>query len=236
MTSMSQVIILFRLQKIDTQRDQIASRLAEIQNLLNSNQIIQHAQEILAQAEQSLQTTHQSLKAIEDTVQTQRNKLEQNEGALYGGKIHIPKELQDLQNEVASLKKHLSTLEDQQFEVMMALEQSEADHNSALELMHSAQAQFAQQKASLLGEQMTLTKELNRLDAERQATVAPVSPENLKIYEHLRLQKHGVAIASLSDDACDACGATLTPAEKQIARSPSQIFICPSCGRILYAG
>ena len=86
--------------------------------------------------------------------------------------------MQDLQNEVASLKKHLSSLEDQQFEVMMALEQSEADHNHALELMQAAQAQFAQQKAGLLGEQMTLTKELNRLDSEHQATVTPVSPEN----------------------------------------------------------
>jgi len=233
---MSQVIILFRLQKIDTQRDQISVRIAEISRLIESNQTIRHAQEVLTQAEQSLKAAQKSLKTIEDAVQAQRNKLEQGERALYGGRIHIPKELQDLQNDVLSLKKHLATLEDQQLEAMLAQEQSEAVHQQALELMKVAQAQFAQEKAGLSGEQMTLTKELSRLDAERQATVAPVSPENLKLYERLRLQKRGMAIASLSDDGCDACGATLTPADKQIARSPSQIFYCPSCGRILYAG
>jgi uncharacterized protein len=233
---MSQVLILYRLQKIDSQRDQIKTRLIEIEKLLNSDQALQNAQHDLKQADAIVAKSLQALKLIEDAVQAQRIKLEQDEASLYGGRIHNPKELQDLQAEVASLKKHLASLEDDQLEAMLILEQDEITHKDVASKLKDAQNLFASQKAGLLGEQMAITKDLTRLDAERQATVSAVLPENQKLYERLRQQKRGLAVASLSDDSCDACGSTITPGEHQTSRSPSVIFFCPSCGRILYAG
>jgi predicted nucleic acid-binding Zn-ribbon protein len=58
----------------------------------------------------------------------------------------------------------------------------------------------------------------------------------LEMYENLRQQKRGVAIAEISDNACAACGTTLTAALQQSARSATTLTHCPSCGRILYAG
>jgi predicted nucleic acid-binding Zn-ribbon protein len=234
--AMSQVLILYRLQKIDSQRDQIAARMAEIQLLLSNNQVLIDAKNNLTQAEQALLTVRRSLRLIEDTVQAKRIKLEQDESSLYGGRIRNPKELQDLQNEVASLKRRLAELEEEQFNAMISVEQAEAVHTAAAKQMQVAQSGFDQLKASLTGEQMALTRDINRLESERQATSVAVSPENQKLYERLRQQKRGLAVASLTDDACDSCGATLTPADKQSSRSPTQIFFCPSCGRILYAG
>lgn len=233
---MSQVLILYRLQKIDTQRDQITARLVEIQNQLNSSAAMVNAQAAFDQASQNLAASRRVLHSAEDAVQLKRIKLEQDESALYGGRIRNPKELQDLQNEVASLKKHLAELEDQQLEAMVALEQVETGHGHAAKSFEAAKSAFAQQKASLEHEQATLKHDLVRLESERQAAASAVSAENQKLYERLRQQKRGLAVASLSDDSCDACGSTLTPGEKQASRSPSQIFLCPSCGRILYAG
>lgn len=233
---MSQVLILYRLQKIDSQRDQIKARLIEIEKLLNSDQAVHNALKDLKQAEEIIAKSRQALQLVEDAVQAQRIKLEQDESALYGGRIHNPKELQDLQAEVASLKKHLASLEDDQLDAMLILEQNENSHKDVENKYKTAQNLFASQKAGLLGEQMALTKDLNRLDAERLATAAAVLPENQKLYERLRQQKRGLAVASLSDNSCDACGSILTPGDHQTSRSPSIIFFCPSCGRILYAG
>ena len=77
---------------------------------------------------------------------------------------------------------------------------------------------------------------MDRLETERQAVVASISSDTLKLYERLRQQKRGLAVTTAKDASCDTCGATLTAAEWQLARSPGQMSYCPSCGRILYAG
>jgi uncharacterized protein involved in exopolysaccharide biosynthesis len=46
----------------------------------------------------------------------------------------------------------------------------------------------------------------------------------------------GLALATVADESCEACGSSLTPAEIQAAKAPGRITLCPSCGRILYAG
>jgi len=54
-------------------------------------------------------------------------------------------------------------------------------------------------------------------------------------YESLRQKKKGVAISKVEDQTCSICGATLTPAECQVAKSQNKNIQCPSCGRLLYA-
>jgi uncharacterized protein len=98
------------------------------------------------------------------------------------------------------------------------------------------QAHSASQSAALLGEQDTLHREVTRLDSERQAVAVAIPPSDIELYNHLRKNKRGVAVAVVSEESCLACGAGLTPAECQSARSPSQLVYCSSCGRILYAG
>ena len=87
----------------------------------------------------------------------------------------------------------------------------------------------------MTAEQSELNKDLERLDAERSAALSPLDPSLLTVYDGLRQQKRGLAIAAVSDGACAACGTTLTPAQLQSARSTAQLNNCPTCGRILYA-
>jgi uncharacterized protein len=233
---MSQVLNLYRLQKIDSRRDHISSRLAEIDKLLSENEVLRQARERAENAKQTLHQAHTQLKLLEDSVQSQQIKIEQNNAALYGGRIHNPKELKDLQDDIASLKRHLATLEDQQLDAMITMESMEAQSNSAQNDLQTVLAQTISSNSTLVGEQTSLRKELERMETEHQAVVTSISPDVLKQYERLRQQKRGLAVTTAKDASCDTCGATLTPAEWQIARSPGQMSFCPSCGRILYAG
>jgi predicted nucleic acid-binding Zn-ribbon protein len=236
MTDMSQVITLFRLQKIDTRRDHIALRLGEIEKILSEDLALLQAQNQQVETEQVLQQKRKSLNHAEDAVQAQMTKIEQADTALYGGRIRNPKELQDLQNDVRSLKRYLATLEDEQLEAMVALEDTETQLQTATTALQLAEAKSEGQHATLVAEKTALLKEREKLDAERQAAIGAISEDTLKIYERLRLQRRGVAVAAVVDRACEACGVTLSPAEWQIARSPTQITYCSTCGRILYAG
>ncbi len=233
---MNQVLDLFRLQKIDTRRDQISTRLVEIEKKLAEDQLLRQAQKQLKDAEQAVNHARQTLKLAEDAVQAQHIKIEQDTTSLYSGRIHSPKELQDLQQEITALKKYLIILEDQQLETMIALENAEELCAKAEENRRDVQAKLVNAHSTLVGEQYTLNKEYERLDTERLAIINTLPEDMHKLFDRLRLQKRGLAVTTVHDDYCDACGTTLTPAEMQIARSPGQISYCPTCGRIIYAG
>jgi predicted nucleic acid-binding Zn-ribbon protein len=87
----------------------------------------------------------------------------------------------------------------------------------------------------LTQESETLRKGLERLNSERQAVVTDIASQALGAYEQLRKQKRGLAITTIADNSCEACGTTLTPSQQQTARSASQLFHCPTCGRILFS-
>jgi predicted nucleic acid-binding Zn-ribbon protein len=233
---MSQALHLFRLQKLDSQKDQITSRLAAIEKILAENSLVSNAQNEKTAVEQSLDQARSDLRKAEDIVQAQNIKIEQNESSLYGGKVRNPKELQDLQLEVSSLKKYLVVLEDQQLEAMLTVEDLELKQSQAVKYLSQVENQIAGQHAGLIGERSHLYRDLERIDAERKAVATAISPGNLQVYEQLRIQKGGTAVVAIDDESCTVCGATLTPADRQTARSPSQISRCPNCNRILYAG
>jgi uncharacterized protein len=233
---MSQAFNLFRLQKIDTQLDQINNRLADIEHILAANEPLRQSEEQFQNAKNHLFKMQLSLKQKEDEAQAQRIKIETNEAALYGGKVHNPKELQDLQIDIASLKKRLSALEDEQLDIMLAVEVAEKELSQSQKTFNQAQADHANRTAILAGEKSQLTKSKENLIAERNPLLNSVVPENLTIYQTLREQKKGVAVVSVEDESCSACGTTIRPVEIQAARSPQKIAFCSSCNRILYAG
>ncbi|MDD5370085.1 MAG: C4-type zinc ribbon domain-containing protein [Anaerolineaceae bacterium] len=233
---MSQSSDLFRLQKIDSQRDQAANRIREIDMIITADQTLRQAQDNLSAVTLSLKEAQKALQRAEELVQQQNTKIELNQAALYGGKVHNPKELQELQNESAALKRYLAVLEDQQLELMLALETAENLHRDAERQLKRTIGQVGEQQAELFGEREHLVKSIERLDAERQATSHSLPPDSIFLYEKLRPNKHGMAVTSVSEKTCDTCGHTLTPGEWQAARAPNQLSFCPSCGRILYAG
>lgn len=227
---------LFRLQLIDTQIDQIEASLRDIQRLLSSDEAVNQARANADEAYNKLHEARTNLKQIEFSVHEQQIKIGQSEAALYGGRIHNPKELQDLQKEIASLKKHLASYEDQQLEAMMAVEEHEVQEKSTQLALNQATANFAEHSAGWIGQKDQLTHNLERLITERSTALALASKESLQTYELLRKRKSGIAVTTIKDGACSTCGTTIRPSELQAARSAQEIVYCSSCGRILYSG
>jgi len=233
---MNQAFHLARLQKIDLQIDHCTNRIKELDRLLKDNAKVREAEKSVSDSDSETAKIRLLVKKAEDAVDAQRIKTEINEASLYGGKIRNPKELQDLQNDIASLKRYLSVLEDEQLNAMLALEESEAKFKKTSSNLSEVQAQFITQTADLAGEKSKLNDNLQRLMGERDAGLKPVSTESVAIYKRLREQKRGIAVALAKDGACTACGSELRPEEMQSARSPNNIIYCSSCGRILYSG
>lgn len=232
---MSAALGLYRLQQVDSQMDQAQSRLKAIRQTLENDAELRAATEKLTAAEQTFKNAERLLKQSEQEVEKQRLKIQQTESSLYGGLVHNPKELQDLQKDVASLKRHLETLEERELEAMLAAETAEKELQAANAALESVKSKLGTQFHDLTQESEALNKDLEKLSSERNAVMQDIANLTVNIYDQLRKQRRGVAVATISDGSCAACGTTLTPSQQQSARSTSQLFYCPSCGRVLYA-
>jgi predicted nucleic acid-binding Zn-ribbon protein len=233
---MSRVSSLFQLQEIDLEIDQSQARIEEIESILEQDEEIRNAHSLLERREQTLSKSRADNSSAEHAVALQREKIANNEAALYGGSVTNPKELQDLQMELESLKRHLETLEDRYLEAMVALEQAEQAHLEAMETLDVLQQRKSRENKQLSEEKDQLINNLQRLDEQRQAAVTVISETDASLYLDLRQRLNGKALAVVSEGVCSACGVELARSKQQEVSSGNELIRCSQCSRILYAG
>jgi predicted nucleic acid-binding Zn-ribbon protein len=231
---MSASLGLFRLQQVDRQIDRARAQLETIRKTLENDVELKAALLHVENTQVSNHRASHEMMNAEAEVDAQKIKIEQAESSLYGGNVKNPKELQDLQKDIVSLKKYLATLEERQLEAMMKAEATDQDFQNAKAELEKVQAKLGSEHGKLIEEQSALLKQLERLIEEREASIAPIESSLLQIYENLRQQKRGVAVVEVIDDACTACGTTVNASFQQNARSQKQLVNCPSCGRIIF--
>lgn len=227
---------LFRLQQTDNQLDKLHDELDAIEKKLIDNHALNRARTTEELKKKNLEHKRNSLRQAEDNVLNQQIKMEQSEATLYSGKVNNPKELQDLHNELAALKRYLIVLEDRQLEEMMELEQAEVEFEDAALNLERVHQEDTLLKNKLSTKKHEIIQEIDRLNNERIAEIKSISNDDIILYERLRQKKRRVAVAKVIDNTCSACGSTLTTALRQSAQSPGKITYCESCGRILYGG
>ena len=176
--------------------------MEQIDRLLREDERMQSAGAACDAAKVRLEKARNALRSIEHLTTEQQVKIEQTNATLYSGMVKNPKELQDLQKEIISLRKHLGTLEDQQLEAMIEFEEAEQAEQAAQAFQKKVEAEVIQAKAGLAGERSQLIAKLENLGQERNAALPPITADNLEIYNQIRNQKHGIAVTSVEDDAC----------------------------------
>jgi hypothetical protein len=225
---------LFQLQEIDTAIDKARKRILEIQSLIENDKTTQTAQAKVEKQEKLYIKVKNEFDELNDEVQTRKNKKSQSESSLYGGSISNPKELQDLQKEISYLTSTISEMEDQLLQKLIHLENVEEELSEDKANLKTINSDFETRKSLLLGEKNQLENTIDSQNEQRQSIVGQIDTQTLEIYRSMRESKSGYAVARLEDDACSACGTSLTASQRQQARSPGTLLYCPSCGRIIY--
>jgi len=234
--TMGRVSALHRLQQVDGVISRRRTRGEQISAILANSTELLSLQESLDGNQNQLEAARVVIREAEYAAQAQREKIEQTENSLYGGAVSNPKELQDLQMEAESLKRHLQTLEDRLLEVLVEQEELQEQRQSLTDQLAGLQTRKAIEHAALFSEQSQLNIELDNLQAEREAATVSVAAQDLVRYEALSRKLSGLAVATLHEGTCTACGLTITPSMQQVIRGGADLVNCPQCGRILYAG
>jgi predicted nucleic acid-binding Zn-ribbon protein len=206
-------------------RTEAASRRAELQR-------IDRATAAAADRRHELVRTQGRL---EDEIELVRDKAVEVDRTLYGGVVRNPRELMDLQEELAALGRRQRTLEDQEIEIMEALEPVEAELTSLEDERRTAQFDLERLTAELVDAEAMIDDELAELAERRLAAIAPVAPDILDEYERLRVAFGGVGVARLVGSSCSGCHLTLPAVDvDQIRRGESGPMVnCSQCGRLL---
>ncbi len=233
---MSRISNLYRLQDIDLKIKGCRERLQEIEFLLSNNEALKRLRSIAGKSEETLNHARKKLGNVEHDVTMLRQKIAAAEHKLYSGTVKNPKELEDIQNETISLKRHLSTLEDNQLEAMIEMEEAEKQFIHDSEEVEKEEIRLAASGSTLLKEKQHLEGDLERLAAERSAALVVADPVDVENYESLQKRLGSTVISRIKDGSCGVCGMVVAGSTLQSVRTGSEILRCSQCSRILYAG
>ncbi|HET7010837.1 MAG TPA: hypothetical protein VFI11_08695 [Anaerolineales bacterium] len=227
---------LHQLQSLDLTIDRARARVEEIRRLLEDDHELAAARGQFETASKAARQQAEAVSAAEHAVASQQAKIREVEAKLYGGSLHNPKEMQDLQRDAESLRKFLDTLDERLLEAMLAQEEAEKEVSSARSNVERLEADRSSVLADLHAERDRLEAEMARHLLEREPAVADIPPDDLALYDRLRQSSGGVAVATVVDGACGVCGLVLSASGAQEVRSAGAPVRCRQCGRVLYAG
>jgi predicted nucleic acid-binding Zn-ribbon protein len=151
------------------------------------------------------------------------------------GLITNPKDLAHMQQELVSLTRRISELEDTELDVMEQLETAQREHSELSERLAAIDARVAELESSRDATAGEVTAEATKLTQERKVTADGVPGDLLSLYDKIRAQKGGVGAAVLRARRCSGCSLELTASDLgAIAKAPlDDVLRCEECNRIL---
>jgi uncharacterized protein len=171
----------------------------------------------------------------EADVEQVRTRIARDRARLDAGQVSSPKELENLQSEIASLLRRQSDLEDVELEVMERRESAQARLNQAGQERKSGAADITAVTARR-DEILAELAEQQAKAADRRAAIVAEEPADLiDLYEKLRVQHGGVGAAALRRGQCLGCHLTLNTVDLNAIRAaaPDEVVRCEECRRIL---
>jgi predicted nucleic acid-binding Zn-ribbon protein len=150
------------------------------------------------------------------------------------GLITNPKDLERMQHELVSLERRISTLEDDELEVMARLEDAQRDLDALGAQVTAADERLTALAASRDEKAGDIAVSLEKVTAERGAAADGMPADLMALYEKLRAAQ-GVGAAPLRARECGGCHMTLNPSYLGvIAKAPAdEVVRCEECSRIL---
>ena len=228
---------LIELQRIDTA---ISSAQHRLKNLPEHELIAavkkreEDSKVALAAAEAELADVKIDLRRSEVEVETVTDRIAKDESRLSAGNAS-PKELEQIQHEIATLQKRQSELEDGELEIMMRVDAAKA----IVQTMQSDLTGLEQMELELNVRYENAKTEIDREIAlkksERTILVPKISSELVNLYEKVCGQTGGVGAALLLGNMCDGCRIQMNAIELDRVRAMDleEVVRCEECRRIL---
>jgi predicted nucleic acid-binding Zn-ribbon protein len=231
---MSSLALLVQLQELDLNLEAQTAALQEIGSALGETGELSTALAQVDSLRELLHDQEQRLRELEWDVDEINRHLADEERRLYGGRVHNPKELEGLQKDLEQRRERRTAIEDRELQLMADVEATQSELTRAQGDLTRIRDEWEVEQRRLSAQQSELTDRLDALRASRSQLAASIEGANLSLYEKLRREKRGRAVARVERSACTGCRLALPMNVVQHVRAGRDLVFCPSCGRILY--
>ena len=229
--------LIFELQLLDNEIMQANTKLKslpEIEQLLHIDKRIVTATDELATVKAEADQIALELRRGEVDVETVTDRIKKDEARLASGNA-TPKELEQLQHEVGTLKKRQETLEEIELEIMVRSEAITARTNTLttdLASLETLKAEINQRLTTASGEINTV---ITNKRSDREKVVVKIEKPLIDLYEKIRTASGGVAAAALVGNKCNGCNLAINAVEMERIKSlaKDELLRCEECRRIL---
>lgn len=229
---------LLVVQGHDTHLDQIRHQMAALPARAERDAVV--AQLAATEADHGAQSAvgddlGRDQKRLDDEIESLSAKRAGYDQRLYGGTVTNPRELQDLQEEIAALGRRITILEDRELEVMEQIEPVDARLSTLSAAVDTQRTALRGAEERLTAAEAELAVALDDATSQRSAAAAAIPADVLAGYDKLRGGLGGIAVAPLVGNQCGGCHLTLSAMEaSRLRKLPSdEVAHCEECGRIL---
>ena len=231
---MPRISDLWKLQEIDAALDVRRATLDDARARIGESDELLAAQAQLTEHQAALTAARSAQRQLEVEADDLRAKIGPVEQKLYGGSVRNPKELQDLQADVDQLKRHLSSIEDQDIAALAAVEEAERVAVTQQSVVATLESEWRAEQAELKESVQQLDVEIAELEGRRAEQSGAIDPEMVKTYDHVRFRHQGRGVAKVDRNVCLGCRIALPPLILNKARTANGFAQCPNCERILF--
>ena len=235
--SVAQQSLILELQSLDNEIMQANTKLKslpEIEQLLHIDKRITTATDELAVVKAEADQIALELRRGEVDVETVTDRIKKDETRLASGNA-TPKELEQLQHEVGTLKKRQEHLEEIELEIMIRSDAIVARSNT----LNTDLASLQTLKDEISGRLKNATDEINKVIADkntaRNLVANQLEKPLIELYEKIRGNGGGVGAAALVGNKCNGCNLAINAVEMERIKSlaKDELLRCEECRRIL---
>lgn len=231
---MSRVNSLYELQQIDSAMQSRVVRMRQIDEQMSDSPELLAVRLHAKQVADALAAEQTRLKQASHLVEDTSIRLRSQEKRLYDGSIKNAKELGAVQEEVDHLKQRFKEQEDATIDLMLSVEASEDVSRQEQAALEAAEKTSEQYKLGLMEERDKLMQQAKVLQVKRQRSTTELPVADLQLYERLAKAKGGTAVSGVRDGVCSGCHTAISTNVIRLARTSTDLVLCPHCGRILY--
>ena len=229
---------LLELQGFDSALDRLRHRrrtLPELAEMARLDGLVDALRDSVVRAETEVSDLAREQLKFEKEIELVRARRDRDESRLASGAITASKQLQDLEHEVASLKRRQGELEDAELEVMERAETAQEGLSQLTAQREAHLADRAKAEAAAQAAFVEIDAEVEKSTKARDELAATMPADLLALYEKIRASEGGVGAGEIARGRCGGCRLDLMNNEKADVRAAQvdDVLRHEECGRIM---
>jgi predicted nucleic acid-binding Zn-ribbon protein len=224
---------LIQLQELDISLKQISGELSDLPLLVGAiEKKIQAGSDHVLQAQEQLTRNQKKRRDLESQVKDLRAQLSKLKHQL--NEVKTNKEYTSFLKEIQENQNKIDALEEEIIKELLVADEIEEEIRTALRQQKEESEHLKQEIEALNQRKKLLEEQKEALNKQRSELLPAIPKAQLQQYLSIARKRGGIALSRVVDEFCSMCQMRIRPQMLNEIKDKTKIYLCESCGRILY--